>query len=530
METVFSFTAYGAGSRPAYPAAMTALTLLGLLACTNGETTTTPATDSATGSCMDPCDTPSTAEFEGIFDATAFTPDPSLTRDNPLKGLMTSYAWGEPDNDFPDQLEFFYLPMKDLWDELGETLDSGLEPHLEAAAGRDHHAVVRVYIDYPGQESGLPDHLEALVDCQTYTNHGGGCSPDYDDPDLVSAMTGLIEALGERTDADPRLGYVQVGLLGFWGEWHTWPHEDWFASEQTQTAVLDAYELAFATTLLQMRYPSESSVSRRIGYHDDSFAYATVGDIDWFFVPLLEDAGAQDRWQEVAIGGEVYPELQTEIFEDAYQTGTYAQDLDTCIVATRASYLLDYQAFNEDGVGYAGAERERAEQAALRLGYQFEVVGAVLTATGLMDGTVEAQVSLEIAQTGVAPFYYPLFLWLETDGLFAANNHDLSTLLPGETQTVTMDLGRVPATLLNAPLTFDLRSDLVQDGQAVRFATETPWTGSNGELVLQWEVGCDHGTGDWSAVGEVTGTDGDGCACVCDVDGRSRACGQDRCD
>ena len=28
-----------------------------------------------------------------------------------------------------------------------------------------------------------------------------------------------------RYDGDPRIGFVQLGLLGFWGEWHTYPYD-----------------------------------------------------------------------------------------------------------------------------------------------------------------------------------------------------------------------------------------------------------------------------------------------------------------
>ena len=36
---------------------------------------------------------------------------------------MTSYAWGQPANDFPHQMEFLYLPMADLWGPDGETFN-----------------------------------------------------------------------------------------------------------------------------------------------------------------------------------------------------------------------------------------------------------------------------------------------------------------------------------------------------------------------------------------------------------------------
>ncbi|HCP46763.1 MAG TPA: hypothetical protein DIU15_12015 [Deltaproteobacteria bacterium] len=516
---------------------------LALLACAGcvGSSDSAPFADELEDDIQDPeptpngcenlCDTPSLASVDSLLDSTNFTPNTTRTRDNPLKGLMTSYLWGEPANDFPDQLEFLYLPMDDLWDQSGETLDTGLEPHLVAAAARGHHAVIRVYIDYPTLASGLPGYLTNQVPCTTYSDHGGGCSPDYDDPELVTAMLGLISAMGEHYDADPRLGFVQVGLLGFWGEWHTWPYPDWFPTEATQNAVLGAYEEAFITTHLQVRKPMANSVSMRIGYHDDSFAYSTIGEIDWFFLPDLESAGAEHRWQQVPIGGEVRPELQATIFESSYETDTYAQDIDQCIEATHATYLLNYQAFNEGGVGYAGAERDHAEATALALGYRFEVQSATLSAGGLLDRTVEAQVSVEITQSGVAPFYYPLFLTVDSEALDGTRTaaDDLQTLLPGESRSVTVELGQVSVDVLNAPLSLGLSSPMLLSDQKVALATESPWTQDNGALTLHWELGCETEADEFVSPGEVVSINSDGCICVCDVDGQIRACGQETC-
>ena len=159
------------------------LVLLLSAACTGpaqegpGEDSGTRDTGSETDGCDDPCETASSASVDSALGAEAFTQSTALTRHNPLKGLMTSYLWGEPASDFPDQMEFLYLPMAELWNEKGETLEAGLEPYLVDAEGRGHHAVVRVYIDYPARESGLPDYLSEQVDCQEYEDHGGGCSP-----------------------------------------------------------------------------------------------------------------------------------------------------------------------------------------------------------------------------------------------------------------------------------------------------------------------------------------------------------------
>ncbi len=477
---------------------------------------------------VSPCDgcPASTASVTLGIDPEDLTVDPWRTQENPLKGFMTSYLWSEPYTDFPDQMEFLYLPMAELWDVSGETLEMGLEPYLVAAATRGHHAVVRVYIDYPSKDPGLPSYLAESMGCTTYEDYGGGCSPDYDEPDLVEAMVGLIEAMGARYDGDPRLGAVQVGLLGFWGEWHTYPHTDWFPSEATQEAVLSAYDAAFSTTQIQVRRAAVNSVDLRMGFHDDSFAYSTIGEVDWFFVPGLEAAGAEDRWQQVMIGGEVRPELQSTVFAADYGLGTYAQDMRECIDATHASYLLNYHAFNGDGTGYLDDDRTRAEEAALSMGYQFEVHSADITVSGLADGIVQATMSIEVMQTGVAPFYYPVFLSAASDALPApaVSTEDLSTLLPEERRVISLDLADVSVDVLNGPIGLELISDIVQDGQQIILGTGTPWSEDHGATRLQWDISC--ATEDGTVMlGDSAGTTADGCDCTCDVDGIIRACG-----
>lgn len=494
----------------------------------DGDTGDTNPDDTGT-SCDVPCDTPSNASAAQVHSKLRY--DRERTADNALKGFLTSYTWGEPVSDLPDQLEFLYLPMKDLWDEGGATLETGLEPHLQAAADRGHHVIFRVYIDYPTLESGLPDYLADTVPCAVYEDHGGGCSPDYADEALLEAMTGLIEAMGATYDGDPRLGFVQVGLLGFWGEWHTYPHTDWFPDEAVQDAVLETFETAFVTTQLQVRRPAASSVARRIGFHDDSFAYSTLGDISWFFWPEIEAAGAGERWREVPIGGELRPELQTEVFSDDYETGTYAQDMDECIDQTHATYLLNYVGYSGDGTGYEGVELERAQQAALRMGYEFHLESATLAVGGLLDDEVDAVASFDIAQTGVAPFYYPLHLVLSSDylGEPITSGDDLSTLVPGETRTITVDLGRVPVSLLTSEVGVRLASSMLGEGQEVRFATESPWPTDVGDLALAWAFSCVVGGVSYEP-GVVVGTHTDGCDCICDVDGQIRTCDGRACE
>ena len=81
-------------------------------------------------------------------------------------------------------------------------------------------------------------------------------TPDYEDPRLRAALTNFICALGARYDGDPRIGFIALGLLGTWGEWHDRPHDEWFASKIVQREVMSAYEAAFKRTRLVARYPA----------------------------------------------------------------------------------------------------------------------------------------------------------------------------------------------------------------------------------------------------------------------------------
>jgi len=417
--------------------------LLPLVACLTACTPTTSDGDTAPAA-----DTDTIVEH--------FSYDRSVTAGNPQKGFLTSYAWGEPVTDFPASLEFAYIPLSDLMDGPSSfTFETGLEPILDEASARGHQLVLRTTIDYPAQPSGLPAFLADEVSGQAYDDYGGGTSPDYEDPDLRAAMTAYIAALGAAYDGDPRIAFVQVGLLGFWGEWHTWPYTDWFPGDEVQTEVLEAYVAAFPTTHVQVRIPAVDSPNLRVGFHDDSFAYSTIGDVDWFFANLLTSAGADERWREVPIGGELRPELQDTIFEDTYTTDTYAQDFFDCVDATHASYMLNHGAFGQ--TYETEAELARAEEAALALGYEYTV-----RTVSVADGVA----TVAIEQTGIAPSYYPVSLALQTDEDTVLTEE--ISLQPGETADISFTVSGIPTA--DAPWQVSLQAEHLLSGQKMRLA------------------------------------------------------------
>lgn len=330
---------------------------------------------------------------------------------NPLEGFVP-FA-GSYDG-LPHSMEWFYLPVNSVVVGDGTYDWSRLETQLNSIASRGHQAAFRFYLDYPGMLSGVPQYLlDAGIATRTYQDHenrGISVAPDYEDPRLLTALDGFIAALGSRYDGDARIGFIQMGLLGFWGEWHTYPHDgwaspgNWFASPASQQRVLQDYTRAFTKTKLQVRYPDAANSSLNVGYHDDSFAVETLPGSGWHFVDKLTQVGADQKWLTQPVGGELRVEIQNCIFDTPMLCPVIENGADNdfpgSVKATHASWLLNQHAFTP---GYAGQSLTNAAAASQSLGYRFQAAAFAVT-----RGSAKGQndLSVKLGNIGVAPFYY----------------------------------------------------------------------------------------------------------------------------
>ena len=73
---------------------------------------------------------------------------------------------------------------------------------------------------------------------------------DLENPVLRAAHDDLIRAIGERYDDHPDLGSIDIGSVGFWGEWHTYLAPDAMPSVATQKSIVDLYHEVFPNTPL----------------------------------------------------------------------------------------------------------------------------------------------------------------------------------------------------------------------------------------------------------------------------------------
>ena len=322
---------------------------------------------------------------------------------NPLKGFMP-YTGNY--TTFPYSLEWSYLPLRSLMTGPTNFQWSSLDALLSGDAARGHQTVFRVYLDYPTLPIGIPQYLlDAGLVTHSYTNYGNttSVSPDYENPVLDQALTNFIAALGARYDGDVRIGFIELGLLGYWGEWHTYPETSWFASVTVQDEVLAAYTNAFHITKLLVRWPAGSfpPASLPLGYHDDSFAYDTIAPPSYNFLGLLAAAGETNKWLAQPIGGEVRPEVQPCMW-DPTQTNCVpaGQEYGNCVALTHASWMLNQEVFEP---GFTGAQEALAMAGARQLGYELYVSNATIV-DAFASGPLRVDVA--ISNTGVAPFYY----------------------------------------------------------------------------------------------------------------------------
>ena len=176
-----------------------------------------------------------------------------------------------------------------------------LEAMLTHIASRGHQTVLRIFLEYPGKKNVLPKFLiEDGLTVHKYVNTNTHPlppteveTPDYEDPNLRRSLQQFLAAFGKKYDGDPRLAYVTAGLLGTWGEWHTYPRSELFASKTVQNEVLSGYEKAFRITPILLRYPAGKNHYQRLA--------TTTGDSVTTTIRFVGDARHRQERRRVVL-------------------------------------------------------------------------------------------------------------------------------------------------------------------------------------------------------------------------------------
>jgi hypothetical protein len=434
------------------------------------------------------CSGTSTSVNSTVTKSLNYSPTVSGLEKNPLKGFIPNIM---NTSAFPYSMERFYIPLSDIMTADNTFNWTKLETQIAQIAARGHQATFRIYVDYPNRVSGIPPYLiSAGLATYSYTDSGNttSVSPDYGDARLIKAFTDCIKALGAKYDNDPRIGFITAGFYGFWGEWHVHSHPTagepagWVMSQANKELLLSTYLSSFKNTIILIRYPnitSDTVLKKSFGYHDDSFAYSTIGTASYYFWVLMTVAGITDIWKTYPIGGEVRPEIQSTVWDN--WPNTTGQDVSTCITTTHATWMIDSANFSSSPL-LTAAQYANALRAHRMLGYELYVSSV---SADPQNGCMNISVTME--NRGVAPFYYswPMELALtDSDGNIISRTTtgwQLKSVLPGTPVTFT-SIMNIPSVSGNKLLMRVINP--LTNGNPLRFANETQDTVLSGWLTL----------------------------------------------
>lgn len=370
--------------------------------------------------------------------------------DNPLKGFAPFYPW-ETETSFPHSLEWVYVPLKAVMNGPDSyTFDTGLTPALNAIAARGNQAAVRVYLEYPGREDAIPEFIHQSGVAMRHNDTFNQVEPDYDDPAMVTYLTNFIRAFGAQYDGDPRIAYIHMGLVGLWGEWHTYPYDEddadglpnYMPGADTIRTLFTAYDTAFNQTKLEVRYPGLPGASEfNFGYHDDSFGYKegeplqsvtqpeSMGGAYYSFLTKMLEAGSENKWITQSVGGEVRPEIQNSFFSGGSNVDNAIDDIEL----THASWMI-----NQGGISSYNASDETVAAGVRKMGYDLNVASAYYNDVAQGD---PLKVGVTVQNHGVAPFAYPWKVELGVKNLSGQlvkkwdTSWDLTKVMPLEIRT-----------------------------------------------------------------------------------------------
>jgi Domain of unknown function (DUF4832) len=331
--------------------------------------------------------------------------------DNPLKGFASYCEPGIP-LVAPVSMAYEGASWKELEPSEGKFAFDVWETkswNVVPAAGKP--VVLRVFLDYPSQPVAVPQWLiDKGVKMTHYDDFGGGSSPDYENPNLLNSLLKFIQAYGQRYDHDDRVAYIELGLLGHWGEWHTYPRTELFASEAVQNSVLKAMHKAFPDKPIMARYAYPTCRLPWLGFHDDMIPSDTMGNEDWEFLPAINKGGVASNWKVAPLGGELVP------FAAKQYLGKDWPLLQEAVKEAHFTWIGPYcPAMVQDPTP---EDIARIDTLIRSLGYQFRLDHAQIPTTVAQQSNCSLKVTG--VNEGVAPMYAP---WKTTFALIDEKGH-----------------------------------------------------------------------------------------------------------
>lgn len=308
---------------------------------------------------------------------------------------MVSVTPAEYDNAFKNPLKGFRGDAGDKyttvtfssfwWDQLEDNASDGIDKFIAAAdeawknfPEQNVKAIPSVQLEWPGDPHWPSDMTDG----------------DYTSVEFQQRLERFIQKMGEAWDNDPRVAYIRMAIIGWWGEMQS-P----YPSMEVQKILGESFDKYFknkkvqTNIIIRFGYMTENNV----GVYWDSYGHWGQQYVFDFFASEEN----KDLWKKYPIGGETAFDFGEPL--GSSPNDAVANHLDRLLEVfryTHCTYIGWISGYNKTDpvITKNAAEIQKA------LGYRFVLDQVNYSQTVIPGGNLE--VSFSVKNTGSAPIYY----------------------------------------------------------------------------------------------------------------------------
>lgn len=300
---------------------------------------------------------------------------------HPLISLERFYIkWNEIENNESDGIDKIKAYCDSLWHDL---------------PAKNNKAIPRVYLEWPDKGNYWPADMQ---------------EGDYTSEQFEYRLKRLIERLGECWDNDSRVAYIEMGLIGKWGEQHS-PTP----TEEIQWLLGETFRRSFRNKKVMVRSisdpynPWQSAEANVLNLFDFGVYWDAYGtDEQWsneFYA--LENPPFNERWKTEVMGGEVSYNYGTPF---GIPVDSPNNNPDYTVINLTQIVVNMVHKIHTNHLGWiskytVGAETEEGANTIQKaFGYRFVIDEASYPALITAGGNLN--MSFSVTNTGATPFYY----------------------------------------------------------------------------------------------------------------------------
>jgi hypothetical protein len=325
---------------------------------------------------------------------------------------------------------------------------------------------------------------------------------DYQSPTFIARLRRLIRRMGQAWNGDPRIGFVQMGMIGFWGEMHN--PSLWGEMRRLLT---EEFAKAFPDKSVLVRVAQEPFMQAGFGIYYDTFGHYNREP-----ERFTKDPGPQvptwaltreyrNQWKRAPIEGEVEYNWQNKKPESRPDETFGRSPDETMKVERYRKYMADmFRRYHASYMGWIANFNKKNPEVVAGAGLLNEVLGYRFVITSFSwtaQPKGELRLRFTVRNDGSAPFYPR---WPLAAAILDPDTHrvkwqtdlkaDIHRWLPGDDWDPQSEKWKVPPEIYEVDETVSIPSSIpegdyvlglaILDAQggrlpSVRFAVKNYW-------------------------------------------------------